>query len=86
MDSARSVKITGHTDSSGPAENNQKLSVRRAEAVRDYLISLGGDASKIEVAGMGADKPIANNKAAAGRAKNRRVEVEVTGTRALGKL
>jgi OOP family OmpA-OmpF porin len=80
MDSARTIKITGHTDSSGKAEYNQKLSVKRAEAVRDYLISLGADASKMEVEGMGATKPIADNKTKAGRAKNRRVEVEVTGT------
>jgi OOP family OmpA-OmpF porin len=80
LDTAKTVKITGHTDSSGAAEYNQKLSVKRAEAVRDYLISLGADASKMEVAGMGEDKPIADNKTAAGRAKNRRVEVEVTGT------
>jgi OmpA-OmpF porin, OOP family len=80
MDSARTIKITGHTDSSGKAEYNQKLSVKRAEAVRDYLISLGADASKMEVSGMGATKPIADNKTKEGRAKNRRVEVEVTGT------
>jgi len=80
LSSATTVKITGHTDSSGKPEYNQKLSVKRAEAVRAYLVSLGVDASKLEVAGMGEDKPIADNKTAAGRAKNRRVEVEVTGT------
>ena len=80
LSSAKTVKITGHTDSSGAAEYNQTLSVKRAEAVRDYLISLGADASKMEVAGMGEDKPIADNKTAGGRANNRRVEVEVTGT------
>jgi len=79
LSEAKTIKITGYTDSSGPAEYNQKLSVRRAEAVRDYLVSLGADASKMEVAGMGEAKPIADNKTAAGRAKNRRVEVEVTG-------
>jgi OOP family OmpA-OmpF porin len=80
LSSATTVKITGHTDSSGKPAYNQKLSVKRAEAVRAYLISLGVDASKLEVAGMGADKPIADNKTKEGRAKNRRVEVEVTGT------
>lgn len=80
LDTAKTIKITGHTDSSGAAEYNQKLSVKRAEAVRAYLVSLGADASKMEVSGMGEDKPIADNKTAAGRAKNRRVEVEVTGT------
>jgi OmpA-OmpF porin, OOP family len=80
MSSATTIKITGHTDSSGKPAYNQKLSVKRAEAVRDYLISLGADASKMEVSGMGADKPIADNKTKEGRAKNRRVEVEATGT------
>jgi len=80
LSSAKTVKITGHTDSSGASEYNQKLSVKRAEAVRDYLISLGADASKMEVSGMGETNPIADNKTAAGRTKNRRVEVEVTGT------
>jgi OOP family OmpA-OmpF porin len=80
LSAAKTIKITGHTDSSGKPEYNQKLSVKRAEVVRDYLISLGADASKMEVAGMGETKPIADNKTAAGRAKNRRVEVEVTGT------
>ncbi len=84
LSSAKTIKITGHTDSSGKAEYNQKLSVKRAEAVRDYLISLGADASKMEVAGMGATKPIADNKTAAGRANNRRVEVEVTRHREVG--
>jgi OOP family OmpA-OmpF porin len=79
MSSAITIKITGHTDSSGTAEYNQQLSVRRAEAVRDYLIGIGADASKMEVAGMGETSPIADNKTAAGRAQNRRVEVEIVG-------
>lgn len=79
LSSAKTVKITGHTDSTGKPDYNQQLSQKRAEAVRDYLISLGGDASKMEVAGMGETQPIADNKTAEGRAKNRRVEVEVTG-------
>lgn len=79
MSSAKTVKITGHTDSTGKPDYNQQLSQKRAEAVRDYLISLGADASKMEVAGMGETQPIADNKTAEGRAKNRRVEVEVTG-------
>lgn len=79
LGSASKVKITGHTDNVGKAEYNQKLSVKRAEAVRDYLVSLGADASKMEVGGEGMTKPIADNKTAEGRAKNRRVEVEVVG-------
>ena len=80
LDSATSVKITGHADSTGSAEYNQKLSLRRAEAVRDYLVKLGGNAKVMQVNGMGASKPIGDNKTAAGRAENRRVEVEVIGT------
>jgi OOP family OmpA-OmpF porin len=79
LSSAKTVKITGHTDSTGKPDYNQQLSLKRAEAVRDYLISIGADASKMEVAGMGETNPIADNKTAAGRAQNRRVEVEVTG-------
>jgi len=80
MNTATLVKITGHTDSIGAAEYNQQLSLRRAQAVRDYLVKLGGNASIMEVAGVGEANPIADNKTAAGRAQNRRVEVEVVGT------
>jgi OmpA-OmpF porin, OOP family len=76
---ADKIKITGHTDSTGSADYNRKLSLRRAEAVRDYLISLGGDGSKMEVIGAGESNPIADNRTKEGRAKNRRVEVEVIG-------
>lgn len=79
LSAASKVKITGHTDGVGKADYNMKLSVKRAEAVRDYLVSLGGDASKMEVSGEGMAKPIADNKTAEGRAKNRRVEVEIVG-------
>ena len=79
LSSADKIKITGHTDSIGSANYNQKLSVRRAEAVRDYLVSLGADANKMEVSGAGEANPIADNKTKEGRAKNRRVEVEIIG-------
>lgn len=79
LSSASLVKITGHTDSTGSPEYNEKLSLRRAEAVRDYLVKLGGNASIMQVSGMGESQPVADNKTAAGRALNRRVEVEVTG-------
>ena len=79
MSLAEKVKVTGHTDNVGSAAYNEKLSLKRAEAVRDYLVSLGVDAGKLEVRGEGMDKPIADNKTAEGRAKNRRVEVEVIG-------
>jgi OOP family OmpA-OmpF porin len=80
LSAASRIKITGHTDSTGAAEYNQQLSLRRAQAVRDYLVKLGGNASIMEVSGMGASVPIADNKTDAGRAQNRRVEVEVVGT------
>jgi OOP family OmpA-OmpF porin len=51
LSAASLVKITGHTDNVGPAEYNQQLSLRRAQAVRDYLVKLGGNPSIMEVAG-----------------------------------
>lgn len=79
MSAAKAVKITGHTDNVGKDDYNQQLSLRRAEAVRNYLIGIGSDASKLEAAGMGANNPIADNSTPEGRAQNRRVEVEVVG-------
>jgi OOP family OmpA-OmpF porin len=79
LSSAHSVKITGHTDNVGTHEYNMKLSKRRAEAVREYLISIGVDASKMEVDGEGETQPVADNSTKEGRAKNRRVEIEVSG-------
>lgn len=71
----------GHTDSVGSDAYNQKLSIRRAKAVKAYLVSKGIDASRIYTEGRGEKMPVATNKTAAGRAQNRRVEVEVVGTR-----
>jgi OOP family OmpA-OmpF porin len=79
MSRADKIKVTGHTDSTGSPDYNKKLSLRRAEAVRDYLVSLGVDPSKMEVSGEGEANPIADNSTKEGRAKNRRVEVDVTG-------
>jgi OOP family OmpA-OmpF porin len=80
MSRADKVKITGHTDNIGKPEYNMKLSLRRAETVRDYLISFGGiDPKKLEVIGKGENNPIAENSTEKGRAKNRRVEIEVIG-------
>ncbi len=71
----------GHTDNIGSKEYNQKLSVRRAEAVKAYLVSKGIEPNRIYTEGKGLTQPIADNRTAAGRAKNRRVEIEVVGTR-----
>lgn len=69
----------GHTDSTGSADFNQKLSVKRAEAVDEYLSSQGVPADALSAAGFGDTKPIAQNNTAAGRQQNRRVELIVSG-------
>ncbi|WP_299098341.1 OmpA family protein [uncultured Winogradskyella sp.] len=69
--------IEGHTDSQGSSSSNQALSERRANAVRDYLISNGIAADRLTAAGFGESTPIANNRTAAGRKENRRVEVKL---------
>jgi len=74
------IIAVGHTDSIGTDAYNQKLSVRRAEAVKAYLVSKGIDKSRVYTEGKGEKQPVADNKTAAGRAKNRRVEIEVVGT------
>jgi OOP family OmpA-OmpF porin len=68
------LKLSGHTDNVGSKERNLALSRERAEAVKAYLVSHGANASKIEAVGYGMTQPIASNKTAAGRQKNRRVE------------
>jgi outer membrane protein OmpA-like peptidoglycan-associated protein len=72
-------KIEGHTDTTGSAEINRELSLQRAVTVRDYLVGQGADASTIEVEGLGPDQPVADNATAEGRARNRRVEIVLTG-------
>ncbi|MGI4728603.1 MAG: DUF6089 family protein [Janthinobacterium lividum] len=69
-----SLKLAGHTDNTGSAALNLALSKDRAEAIRQYLVSKGANASRIEATGYGSTQPIATNKTAAGRQKNRRVE------------
>jgi OOP family OmpA-OmpF porin len=75
------VIATGHTDSVGTDAYNQKLSVRRADAVKKYLVSKGIAANRIQIEGKGEAQPVADNKTDDGRAKNRRVQIEVIGTR-----
>ncbi len=69
------VSVEGHTDSIGSDAYNQKLSERRAAAVRDYLVSQGIDAARITARGFGKARPVASNQTAEGRAENRRVEI-----------
>jgi OOP family OmpA-OmpF porin len=76
------IIAVGHTDSVGNDTYNQKLSVRRAEAVKAYLVSKGIEKNRVYTEGKGEKQPVADNKTAEGRAKNRRVEIEVVGTRA----
>ena len=76
------IIAVGHTDSVGSDAYNQKLSVRRAESVKAYLVSKGIEKNRIYTEGKGEKQPVADNKTNEGRAKNRRVEIEVVGTRA----
>ena len=75
------IIAVGHTDGIGSDAYNQKLSVRRAEAVKAYLVTKGIEPNRIYTEGKGKKQPVADNKTAEGRAKNRRVEIEVVGTR-----
>jgi len=71
------IRIEGHTDSVGSADDNRKLSQQRADAVKDQLVSQGYPAAKITTAGLGPDHPVADNGTPEGRANNRRVEIIV---------
>jgi OOP family OmpA-OmpF porin len=75
------VIAIGHADSIGSDAYNQRLSVRRAESVKAYLVSKGVEANRVYTEGKGEKQPVADNKTRDGRAKNRRVEIEVIGTR-----
>jgi OOP family OmpA-OmpF porin len=75
------IIAVGHTDSVGKDEYNQKLSVARSEAVKSYLVSKGIEKNRVYTEGKGEKQPVADNKTSEGRAKNRRVEIEVVGTR-----
>ena len=71
------VKVSGHTDSTGGFELNQRLSENRAQAVSDYLASQGVSRSRLQSVGYGPRYPIADNNTAAGKAANRRVTIEI---------
>ena len=75
------IVTVGHTDAVGSDAYNQKLSQRRAEAVKAYLVAQGVETNRVYTEGKGETQPVADNTTAAGRAKNRRVTVEVVGTR-----
>jgi OOP family OmpA-OmpF porin len=75
------IIAVGHTDSVGSDAYNQKLSVKRADAVKAYLITKGIEKNRVYTEGKGEKQPVADNKTDAGRSKNRRVELEVVGTR-----
>jgi len=73
----KQVALSGHTDNVGTEAYNMGLSNRRWMSVRDYVVKKGVDGSRVSGQGFGESKPIADNKTAAGRAKNRRVEIKV---------
>jgi len=76
------IIAVGHTDSVGSDAYNNKLSVARSEAVKNFLVSRGVEKNRVYTEGKGESSPVADNKTSEGRSKNRRVEVEVVGTRA----
>jgi OOP family OmpA-OmpF porin len=71
------IDVIGHTDSVGPEEYNQQLSVRRATSVKDFMVSEGIDPGIIDVSGQGESNPVASNATDAGRAQNRRVDINI---------
>ena len=75
------VIATGHTDSVGSDQYNQRLSERRAAAVKAYLVSKGIPSAKVTTLGKGESQPVATNKTSEGRQKNRRVDIEFKGVR-----
>jgi OOP family OmpA-OmpF porin len=79
------IIAVGHTDAVGSDAYNQKLSVKRSEAVKAYLVTKGIEKNRVYTEGKGEKQPVADNKTKEGRSKNRRVEIEVVGTRAASK-
>jgi outer membrane protein OmpA-like peptidoglycan-associated protein len=74
-DNMLQIQVDGHTDAQGTDESNQTLSHNRAKAVKDYLVSKGVTETHTNSTGYGETRPVADNKTAAGRSKNRRVEL-----------
>jgi outer membrane protein OmpA-like peptidoglycan-associated protein len=77
QDPAKTLLVEGHSDSRGTAAANERLSRSRAEAVREFLVSQGVDASRISAVGLGSSRPLLDNRSAENRANNRRVEIVV---------
>ena len=73
----KKTTLSGHTDSVGTEAYNQRLSERRVNAVREYVVKKGVDGGRISGQGFGESKPIADNRTKEGRSKNRRVEIKV---------
>ena len=71
------IEISGHTDNAGARDFNVDLSKRRADSVKDWFVNKGVDEKRIETRGAGPDEPIADNKTAAGKQKNRRIEFKL---------
>ena len=80
MKNLKDAKLTvaGYTDSTGHATSNKALSLKRAQAVVDYVVSQGVDAAQLSAVGHGADHPVADNATEEGRFKNRRIEFSVS--------
>jgi len=73
----RNIRIEGHTDSKGDVKINQKISLKRAEAVRDFLVAATMDGSRIKALGYGEVRPVASNEFKKGRAMNRRIDIVI---------
>ena len=80
LQDVEAVTIVGHTDSVGSEAYNEQLSMRRANAVKNYLLEQGVDPSLVSTSGMGESQPVADNSTDAGRAQNRRVEITIQGS------
>ncbi len=76
-ESIKKIRIEGHTDGDGKAKYNKKLSQKRANSVKEFLVAAGIDESRLEAVGYGEEKPIADNKTEEGKEKNRRVEFNI---------
>jgi OOP family OmpA-OmpF porin len=80
LEDVESVTIVGHTDSVGSDAYNEQLSMRRANAVKNYLLDKGVDPRLLSTSGMGESQPVADNSTDEGRAQNRRVEITINGS------